>query len=256
VRRSTSPAGDHSELDVTSAASLSGEAGRGAGATWAILVAAGTGDRLGGDRPKAFVGLAGRPLLAESLERLDASDWIDAIVVVAPPGWEEPAILLAEELVASKVSAVVTGGTTRAQSVRNGLADVPQDALVVVVHDAARPLVDDVVIERLLGRLAEGVDGVIPGVAVRDTVKRVERGAVVETLDREALVAVQTPQAFLADRLRDAYGGDLTGATDCASLVERAGGRVAVVEGDPRLAKVTTSDDLELVSRLLAADTS
>jgi len=96
--------------------------------TWAILVAAGTGERLGGDRPKAFAALAGRPLLAETIERLDTSDWIDAIVVAAPPGWEEPAILLAEELVASKVVAVVTGGRTRAESVRIGLAEVSDDA--------------------------------------------------------------------------------------------------------------------------------
>src|SRR5262245_64313097 len=93
-------------------------------ATWAILVAAGTGSRLGGDHPKAFVGLGERPLLAESLERLDLSDWIDAIVVAAPPEWEEPTILLAEELVASKVASVVTGGSTRAESVRNALAEV------------------------------------------------------------------------------------------------------------------------------------
>lgn len=224
------------------------------GTAWAILVAAGSGSRLASERPKAFVALAGRPLLAESLERLDTSDWIDAIVVAAPPDWEEPAILLAEELVASKVAAVVTGGATRAESVRNALAEVPDDALVVLVHDAARPLVDDDVIERLLGRLAEGVDGVVPVLPLSDTVKRVERGLVVETVDRDALVVVQTPQAFVGDRLRSAYAGDLSGATDCASLVERAGGRVAVVAGDPRLVKVTTADDLELVTRLLAAD--
>jgi 2-C-methyl-D-erythritol 4-phosphate cytidylyltransferase len=220
-------------------------------ATWAILVAAGTGERLGSDRPKAFAALAGRPLLAESLERLDASDWVDAIVIAAPPEWEEPAILLAEELVASKVTAVVAGGATRAESVRNALTEVSEEALVVLVHDAARPLVDDSTIERLLGRLDGSVDGVVPGLAVRDTVKRVERDVVVETVDRDGLVAVQTPQAFLADRLRAAYAGDLAGATDCASLVERRGGRVAVVEGDPRLAKVTTPDDLERVSQLL-----
>jgi 2-C-methyl-D-erythritol 4-phosphate cytidylyltransferase len=220
-------------------------------ATWAILVAAGTGERLGSDRPKAFAALAGRPLLAESLERLDASDWVDAIVVAAPPEWEEPVILLAEELVASKVTAVVAGGATRAESVRNALTEVSEQALVVLVHDAARPLVDDATIERLLGRLDGSVDGVVPGLAVRDTVKRVERDVVVETVDRDGLVAVQTPQAFLADRLRAAYAGDLAGATDCASLVERRGGRVAVVEGDPRLAKVTTPDDLERVSQLL-----
>jgi 2-C-methyl-D-erythritol 4-phosphate cytidylyltransferase len=219
-----------------------------------VLVAAGSGSRLGADRPKAFVALAGRPLLAESLERLDASEWVDAIVVAAPPGWEEPAILLAEELVASKVVAVVTGGATRAESVGVALAEVPRDALVVLVHDAARPLVEDAVIERLLGRLGEGVDGVVPALAIPDTVKRVGGGLVAETIERDSLVAVQTPQAFVADRLRAAFHGDLAGATDCASLVERAGGRVAVVAGDPRLAKVTTADDLDLVSRLLAAD--
>ena len=222
------------------------------GGTWAVLVAAGTGSRLGGEHPKAFAALGERPLLAESLERLDLSDWIDAIVVAAPVDWEEPTILLAEELVASKVASVVTGGATRAESVRNALAEVAADALVVLVHDAARPLVDDEVIERVLGGLAEGVDGVVPGLPVSDTVKRVERGVVMETVAREGLVTVQTPQAFIADRLRSAYAGDLTGATDCASLVERAGGRIGVVEGDARLLKVTTPDDLELVERLLA----
>jgi 2-C-methyl-D-erythritol 4-phosphate cytidylyltransferase len=225
----------------------------GAGGTWAILVAAGSGERLGGDRPKAFAGLGGRPLVAESLERLDLSDWIDAIVVAAPAGWEEPTILLAEELVASKVASVVTGGETRAESVRTALAEVPDDALVVLVHDGARPLVDDALLDRLVGRLGEGFDGVVPALPLTDTVKRVDGGgAVVETVPREGLVVVQTPQAFLADRLRSAYAGDLAGATDCASLVERAGGRIGVVPGDPRLVKVTTSDDLALVERLLA----
>lgn len=221
---------------------------------WCILVAAGSGARLGGERPKAFANLAGRPLLAESLERLDASDWIDAIVVAAPEGWEEPAILLAEELVASKVAAVVTGGATRAESVRIALDEVSGDVLVVLVHDAARPLVGEAVVERLLGRLAEGADGVVPGLPIGDTVKRVERGLVAETVDRDGLVAVQTPQAFVADRLRAAYAGEISGATDCASLVERAGGSVAVVAGDPRLVKVTTADDLEHVARLLAGE--
>jgi 2-C-methyl-D-erythritol 4-phosphate cytidylyltransferase len=237
---------------VSSSASRPGAAG----ATWAILVAAGAGERLGGERPKAFAALAGRPLLAESLERLELSEWIDAIVVAAPAGWEEPAILLAEELVASKVAAVVTGGATRAESVRVALAEVSAEALVVLVHDAARPLVHDDVLERVLVRLGEGMDGVVPGLPLADTVKRVERGLVAETLDRGSLVAVQTPQAFLADRLREAYAGDLAAATDCASLVERSGGRVAVVAGDPRLLKVTSADDLELVSRLLAAEQS
>lgn len=219
---------------------------------WAVLVAAGEGTRLGSDRPKAFVALAGRPLLAESLERLDRCGWIDALVVVAPPGWEEPAILLAEELVLSKVAAVVTGGTTRAESVRAGLAEVGGAVLAIVVHDAARPLVDDAVVERVLLPLSEGWVGAVPGLAVADTVKRVEGSRVAETLDRSDLVAVQTPQAFAAEALRAAYAGDLTGATDCASLVERRGGSVCVVDGDPRLLKVTTRDDLALVESWLA----
>ena len=224
-----------------------------AGATWAVLVAAGAGKRLGIDRPKAFASLGGRPLLAESLDRLDRSPWVDAIVVAVPAGWEEPAILLTEELTATKVVSCVTGGTTRADSVRAALEDVPDDALVVLVHDAARPLVDDAVIERVLAPLAEGFDGVVPALAIPDTVKRLDNGVVVETVSREDLVGAQTPQAFLAPVLRRALGGDPSEATDCASLVERAGGRVAVTEGDPRLVKVTTAADLALVESLLAS---
>ncbi|MEI7759548.1 MAG: 2-C-methyl-D-erythritol 4-phosphate cytidylyltransferase [Thermoleophilia bacterium] len=220
--------------------------------TWAILVAAGSGERLGADRPKAFVALGERVLLAESLERLDASAWIDAVVVAVPPAWEEAAIVLAEELVASKVAAVVPGGVTRAASVRAALAEIPDDALVVIVHDAARPLVDDAVIERVLGPLAEGYDGVVPGLPLADTVKRVERGLVVETLDRSGLVAVQTPQAFTATALRSAYAGpDPAGATDCASFVEARGGRIRVVAGATRLLKITTGADLALVESWL-----
>jgi 2-C-methyl-D-erythritol 4-phosphate cytidylyltransferase len=218
---------------------------------WALLVAAGTGERLGEERPKAFVRLGELPLLAEPLRRLDESSWIDAIVVVVPEGWEEPAILLAEELSATKVVASVRGGETRAESVRAALAEVPEDALVVLVHDAARPLVSDAVIERVLAPLSEGWDGVVPALRLADTVKRVDRDAVVETVDREGLVGVQTPQAFLAPTLRRAYAGELAAATDCASLVEERGGRIRWVEGDRRLLKVTTQDDLELVASWL-----
>ena len=218
---------------------------------WALLVAAGAGERLGEERPKAFVGLGELPLLAEPLRRLDGSDWIDAIVVAAPAGWEEPAILLAEELSASKVAAVVTGGATRAESVRLALAEVPEDAVVALVHDAARPLVTDAVIERVLAPLSEGWDGVVPGLPVVDTVKTVDGQRVTGTLARDKLVAVQTPQAFSVPALRSAYAGELADATDCASLVEARGGRIAWVEGDPRLLKVTTTADLELVASWL-----
>jgi 2-C-methyl-D-erythritol 4-phosphate cytidylyltransferase len=215
-------------------------------------VAAGSGDRLGAERPKAFVAFGGRVLLAESLERLDACAWVDAVVVAVPAEWEDAAIVLAEELVASKVAAVVAGGATRADSVRAALAEVPETALVVVVHDAARPLVTDELIARVLEPLAEGFDGVVPGLPLPDTVKRVDNGLVAETVDRSALIAVQTPQAFTAAALRAAYAGSgPLAATDCASLVEERGGRVRVVEGDVRLQKITTAADLVLLESWL-----
>jgi 2-C-methyl-D-erythritol 4-phosphate cytidylyltransferase len=217
---------------------------------WAVLAAAGRGERLGADRPKAFAKLRDRPLLAESLERLEASDWIDAIVIVAPPGWEEPSILVAEELGCAKVTACVSGGETRAESVRAGVAEVGDDAAVIVVHDAARPLLLDEVLERVLTALNEGWDGAVPALPLADTIKRVRDGQIVETLPREELVATQTPQAFVAPILREALTGDLAGATDCASLVEPRG-RVTTVPGDPRLLKVTDESDLELVSSFL-----
>ncbi len=218
---------------------------------WAVLAAAGRGDRLGLDRPKAFAPLGERVLLAVPLRRLNDSEWIEGIVIAAPPDWEEPAILLAEELACEKVAAAVTGGETRAESVRAALVEVPQDAAVVLVHDAARPLVGESVIERVVAALGEGWDGVVPALPVADTVKRVRGEEVVETLERDGLVAAQTPQAFVASVLRTALGGDVAGATDCASLVEAAGGRVRIVEGDPKLLKVTDQTDLELVSAWL-----
>jgi 2-C-methyl-D-erythritol 4-phosphate cytidylyltransferase len=219
---------------------------------WAVVAAAGRGERLGSDRPKAFARLGGRPLLAESLERLESSDWIDRIVIAAPPEWEEPCILVAEEIAATKVSSAVTGGEARSESVRLALQDVPEEAAAVLVHDAARPLLPQAVIERVLTPLSEGWDGVVPALPVSDTVKRLDGERIVETLPRSELVAVQTPQAFVAPILRDALGGDVTGASDCASLVEARGGRVKAVEGDRRLLKVTDADDLALVETWLA----
>jgi 2-C-methyl-D-erythritol 4-phosphate cytidylyltransferase len=217
---------------------------------WAVLVAAGRGERLGEDRPKAFVRLGELPLLAEPLRRLDESAWIDAVVVVAPPEWEEPAILLAEEIGASKVTACVTGGESRTASVRAGVAEVPDDVAVILVHDAARPLLPDEVIGRLVGALGEGYDGAVPVLPVTDTVKRVRDGIVDETLRRDELVSVQTPQAFAAPALRAALTSGADGS-DCASLVEANGGRIRTVEGDERLLKVTTRADLERVAAWL-----
>lgn len=219
---------------------------------WAVLVAAGRGERLGLDRPKAFAPLRGRPLLAESLERLDDSPHVDALVLVAPEGWEEPAILLAEELSAGKVSACVTGGASRAQSVRIGVAEVPDEAEAILVHDAARPLVGDEVVARVLEPLAEGWDGAVPALPIADTVKRADaEGAVLETVERQGLFAAQTPQAFRAAVLRRALAEVPGDASDCSRFVEAIGGRVKVVAGDPRLLKVTAPEDLRTVERLL-----
>jgi 2-C-methyl-D-erythritol 4-phosphate cytidylyltransferase len=221
---------------------------------WAVLAAAGHGERLGLDRPKAFAPLRGRPLAAESLERLEACESIDAIVAAAPPEWEEPVILLAEELGAGKVNAVVTGGPTRAASVRIALAEVPADAAVVLVHDAARPLVSDDVVQRVLEPLGEGWDGAVPVLPAADALKRVAGQQVVETVARDGLVAVQTPQAFVFDRLREALeAADADGLTapDCAALVEARGGRIKAVPGDRRLVKVTEPADLDFVESLL-----
>ena len=216
---------------------------------WAVIAAAGSGERLGLDRPKAFANLRDRPLLAESLERLEASDWIDSIVVAAPPDWEEPVILLAEELGCGKVAEAVTGGETRAASVAAAVAVVPDDAAAILVHDAARPVLPEEVIERVLTALNEGWDGAIPVLPIADTIKRVEADRVVETVAREGLAVAQTPQAFVAPILRGALSDDE--ATDCSALVEARGGRVKVVPGDPLLIKVSEPGDLEAVERLL-----
>lgn len=159
--------------------------------------------------------------------------------------------MLAEELGAGKVSSCVPGGATRAESARAAMAEVPDDAAVVIVHDAARPLVTDEVIERALGALAEGYDGAVPGLPVADTIKRARGDEVAETVDRSELVAAQTPQAFVASVLREALAGEIADASDCASLVERRGGRIKIVDGDRRLIKVTEPDDLAIVEALL-----
>ena len=152
---------------------------------------------------------------------------------------------------AGKVSACVAGGATRAGSVRAGMGEVPEGALVVLVHDAARPVLPEAVVERVLAPLGEGWDGAAPALPVADTLKRAaDDGSVRETVDRSGLYAVQTPQAFVAPVLREALAGDLD-ASDCAALVERRSGRVKLVERDPSLLKVTTAADLAFIESLL-----
>jgi 2-C-methyl-D-erythritol 4-phosphate cytidylyltransferase len=198
--------------------------------TWAIVVAAGRGDRFGG--PTQFEVIAGRRVLDWSIDAARAAS--DGVVVVVPPGHDGG----------------VAGGATRSESVRNGLAAVPEDADVIVVHDAARPAAGAALFGAVIAAVRAGADAAIPGVPVTDTIKRVDGDVVVETLDRSALVAVQTPQAFRAAALRAAHaeGGD---ATDDAALVERAGGRVVVVPGDAANRKLTEPDDVAALERAL-----
>jgi 2-C-methyl-D-erythritol 4-phosphate cytidylyltransferase len=195
---------------------------------WAVVVAAGTGSRFGG--PKQYEQVAGRRILDWSLDA--ARSIADGVVLVVPAH-------LAAQAEAG-ADAVVAGGASRSASVRAGLAAVPADAEVVVVHDAARPAARPALFESVVAAVLAGADAAIPGVPLVDTVKRVAGGVVVETLDRTALVAVQTPQAFRAEVLREADGE----ATDDAALVEAAGGRVVVVPGDPANLKVTEPADL------------
>ncbi len=189
--------------------------------------------------PKAFVALAGRPLLDWSLEVLAAT--CERVVVAVPPGYEQPPDRVA-------------GGRSRSASVRNALAAAPE-ATVAVVHDAARPLLTTALVERCLAGL-EGVEGAIAAVPVTDTVKQADAdGRVLRTLDRSSLWAAQTPQVFAADVLRRALevGEDaLAEATDDAALVEEAGGSIRLVEGPRDNLKVTTELDLRVAETLLS----
>lgn len=214
--------------------------------TVALILAAGSGQRLGADRPKAFVELAGRPMLAWSLDALGSLGGLAQIVLALPPGIRGPA-----------GTAAVQGGATRSESVARALAAAgPGDP--VLVHDAARPLVTTSLAERVIAALGDDpdADGAIAAARVSDTIKRADAGGVVrETLDRAGLWAVQTPQVFrraALERALDVDGETLAQATDDAWLVERAGGRVRVVECGPENLKVTTPLDLHVAALLLA----
>src|SRR5439155_10165926 len=204
---------------------------------WAVIVAAGWGERFGG--PKQFSDLGGARLVDHAVAT--ASHACDAVVLVVPD---------ASEWQGAEVAALATGGASRAESVRAGLAAVPLYAEVVVVHDAARPLATAGLFDAVIGAVRGGADGAVPGLAVADTLKRVDDVRVTATVDRVGLVAVQTPQAFGAGILRAAHatGAD---ATDDAALVEAIGGNVVVVPGDPRNLKITGPADLMIAAALL-----
>ncbi len=205
-----------------------------------IVPAGGSGERLGADRPKAFVVCAGRPLIEWSLEVLGSV--CERVIVAAPEGYDDGPDR-------------VRGAESRSASVRNAVEAAP-DASVFVVHDAARPVVTRELVERCLGALQPGVDGAIAAVPMTDTVKEVATdGRVLRTLDRATLWAVQTPQVFRADILRRALERDaaaLAAATDDAWLVDDVGGVITVVESFPENIKVTRESDLRIAEALLA----
>jgi 2-C-methyl-D-erythritol 4-phosphate cytidylyltransferase len=214
----------------------------------ALIVAAGRGERLGSDRPKALVTLGGRTMLEWSVEALRSVPGVERIVVALP------ADALAE---APEGTLAVAGGAVRSASVREALRACP-DGDPVVVHDAARPLAPARLFSRAIERLeASGADAVVAAAPVSDTIKEVSDGhTVTRTLDRSRLWAVQTPQVFRREALKRALMGAsdsvLAGATDDAWLVEQAGGVVEVVESSPANLKITTPTDLTLAELLLA----
>lgn len=213
---------------------------------WTIVVAAGAGNRFGG--VKQFHPLGDRCVIDWAVEA--SARWSQGVVVVLPAeqaageaAWR-PSHLDHD---AHRV-VVVAGGVLRSDSVRRGLARVPADAQIVLVHDGARPLAGDGVFERVICAVRDGADAAVPVIELTDTIRRRNGG----TVDRRELVAVQTPQAFSAGVLRAAHAGGAD-ATDDATLVEAASGTVVTVEGDPRNLKVTAPDDLTVAEALLAA---
>lgn len=211
-----------------------------------MIAAAGSGQRLGAGGPKAMVEVAGRPLLDWSLEAFRAATSVGEIVVAVPPG--------DEETVAERGVVAVAGGEHRSVSVSNALELCGGE--IVVVHDAARPLVTPDLIDGVVGELAaaEGAAGVIAATPVTDTIKQADdSGQVERTLDRSGLWAVQTPQAFRAEALREALSDPeaLPDATDDAMLVERRGGRILIHSTSPDNIKVTNDFDLRVAELLL-----
>jgi 2-C-methyl-D-erythritol 4-phosphate cytidylyltransferase / 2-C-methyl-D-erythritol 2,4-cyclodiphosphate synthase len=210
----------------------------------AILLAAGSGKRIGATRPKAFLPIGERPMLSVAAAAAAASPRIGALVVAAPPGYEDEARSSVEGL--SVPTTVLTGGRTRQASVRAALSALAPDAEVVVVHDAARPFAPPDLFTEVIRAVEAGADGAIPVVPVTDTVKRLDGIRVVDTIDRTELANAQTPQAFRVRILRAAHeraATDGEDVTDDAALLERTATVVAVA-GDPMNFKITTLLDL------------
>lgn len=221
----------------------------------AIIAAGGLGARFGGTEPKQFLSLGGRPILQHSVDAFVLSNRIDDLVIALPGSIaaNPPAYLQGR----TKPIEIVEGGERRQDSVANAFARVPSRGDLVIIHDAVRPLVSADLIRRTVDAAAE-FGAAIAALPATDTVKRSDdRHVILETLPRHAIFLAQTPQAFRVEVLRAAlaHAAGATDATDEASLAERAGHRVRLVEGDPRNLKVTTLDDLAIAERLLGGGT-
>lgn len=230
----------------------------------AIVPAAGRGERLGPGAPKALRELGGHPLLVHAVRALAVARAVGEVVVVAPAeALDDVRSLLRGDSVLDGLDTrvlVVAGGSTRQDSVRLGLAALSDKVDVVLVHDAARPLVPVELVDAVVAAVDAGADAVVPGLAVADTIKQVdEAGRVAKTLDRGALRAIQTPQGFRRTVLEAAHVAafddgldDATSATDDAGLVEGLGGTVMVITGSQEAFKVTRPLDLVLAEAVLA----
>ncbi|MFE5580047.1 2-C-methyl-D-erythritol 4-phosphate cytidylyltransferase [Kitasatospora sp. NPDC056531] len=234
----------------------------------AVVPAAGRGERLGPGAPKALRELGGVPLLVHAVRALARSRAVGLVVVAAPAdGVAEVVALLDSHGLDGKDIRVVAGGATRQESVRLGLAAIPEDVAIVLVHDAARPLVPVEVVDAVAAAVRAGAEAVVPAVPLADTVKRVEPNPgrpepVIDTPERATLRAVQTPQGFDRAALVEVHakalaeeaagGADAPAVTDDAGLVERYGGRVVVVPGHEEAFKVTRPLDLVLAEAVLA----
>lgn len=232
------------------------------------MPAAGRGERLGPGAPKALRELGGVPLLVHAVRALARSRAVGLVVVAAPAdGVAEVVALLDSHGLDDKDIRVVAGGATRQESVRLGLAAIPDEVEIVLVHDAARPLVPVEVVDAVAAAVRAGAEAVVPGVPLADTVKRVEPTAgqpepVLDTPDRSTLRAVQTPQGFRRSTLVEVHAkalaeeaggaGDAPAVTDDAGLVEHYGGQVVVVPGHEEAFKVTRPLDLVLAEAVLA----
>jgi 2-C-methyl-D-erythritol 4-phosphate cytidylyltransferase/2-C-methyl-D-erythritol 2,4-cyclodiphosphate synthase len=223
-----------------------------------VVVAAGSGTRLGNETPKAFVELRGRTILEHALHGVFGATHAAQVIVVAPAPLVPQARGIAERVAgpASAYVTVVAGGETRQGSVAAGLAALADEVEAVLVHDAARALAPSALIDRVASAvLAGGTDGVIPALPVVDTVKRVDGERVVGAVDRSDLVHVQTPQGFPRAELVAAYAAATDDHTDDAALYAAAGHGVVTVPGEPRAFKITTAWDLGRAARMLDAGT-